>query len=103
MNAPGVMVENVWQELNTRFPEVKTDACVVMPNHVHGIIWLVAAPLVGALDEGIRATTRVAPTLGHVIGAFKSITTGQYVSEEMWLDIIFGKDLAKQLLRTCHP
>jgi REP element-mobilizing transposase RayT len=53
LNAPGMMVENVWQELNTRFPEVKTDACVVMPNHVHGIIWLVGAPLVGALDESI--------------------------------------------------
>jgi REP element-mobilizing transposase RayT len=71
LNSLGMMVVNVWQDLNKRFPEVKTDACVVMPNHIHGIIWLVEAPLVGARDDdvrgardGIRATTRVAPTLG---------------------------------------
>ena len=107
LKSPGMMVGNVWQDLNKRFPEVKTDVCVVMPNHIHGIIWLVGAPLVGArnddlgsalgdgirattrvaptlglrasLGDGIRATTRVAPTLGQVIGAFKSITTDQYV------------------------
>jgi len=27
----------------------------------------------------VRATTRVAPTLGDVIGAFKSITTNEYI------------------------
>ena len=101
LNSPGMMVVNVWQDLNERFPEVKADACVVMPNHLHGIIWLVGAPLVGALgdgirpnkregnhegcpyggglDDGIRAVTRAVPTLGQVIGAFKSITTDQYV------------------------
>ena len=74
------MVAKQWKELNKRFPEVKTDAHVVMPNHLHGVVWLVGAPLVGALDDGTRATTRVAPTLGHVIGAFKSITTDEYIA-----------------------
>jgi putative transposase len=80
LDPPGMMVANEWQELNGRFPGVMTDACVVMPNHVHGIILLVGAPLVGALDDHIRATTRVAPTLGQVIGAFKSITTNEYIN-----------------------
>ncbi len=38
----------------------------------------VGAPLVGALDSEERATTRVAPTLGSVVGAFKSLTTVEY-------------------------
>jgi putative transposase len=87
LNPPGMMAANAWQDLNRRFPDVKIDAYVVMPNHIHGIIWLVGAPLVGALDcaihgahgDGIRATTRVAPTLGDVMGAFKSITTDKYI------------------------
>lgn len=33
----------------------------------------------GALDDGFRAATRAAPTLGDVIGAFKSITTDEYI------------------------
>jgi hypothetical protein len=50
-----------------------------MPNHIHGIIAIVGAPLVGArttvVDTRKRAGTRPAPTgLGDNVGAFKSIT-----------------------------
>jgi putative transposase len=79
LNAPGTMLVNTLERLNQRFPEVKIDAHAVMPNHIHGIIWLVGAPLVGALDHDIGSTTRVAPTLGDVVGAFKSITTDEYI------------------------
>ncbi|MBI5657489.1 MAG: hypothetical protein HZC44_12025 [Geobacter sp.] len=59
---------------------MKIDTYVIMLSHVHGIVWLVGTPLVGAPDRrNGRATTRVAPTLGDVVGAFKSITTGQYI------------------------
>ena len=86
----GVMVQAVWEALPHRFPSIETDAFVVMPNHIHGIIVIdgpVGASLVGALDDvrarvtmarDTRATTRVAPTLGHVIGAYKSMTTVEY-------------------------
>ncbi|MDQ1363616.1 MAG: REP-associated tyrosine transposase [Pseudomonadota bacterium] len=57
-----------------------------MPNHIHGIIEIVGAPLVGARSgAGIesRATTRVAPTgqktIGDIVGAFKSLTTHAYI------------------------
>ena len=102
----GKMAQRVWQEMASRFPIIDTDAFVVMPNHIHGII-VVGAPLVGAQRAGIganidgdigagrdpdagvardagtardaRATTRVAPTvLGNVVGAYKSLTTVEY-------------------------
>lgn len=79
LNAPGWMVAEAWQDLNEQFPEVATDAFVVMPNRIHGIIWLVGVPLVGALDDGIGATTKVVPTLGRVVGTFKSITKDKYI------------------------
>ncbi len=81
LNEPGIMVMYAFEQLNQRFPNVRTDACVVMPNHVHGIICIVGAPLVGALDNAntMRATTRVAPTLGDIVGVFKSITTDEYI------------------------
>jgi REP element-mobilizing transposase RayT len=53
MNDAGKMLTEVWNSLPQRFPDTDLDAFVVMPNHVHGIIWL-------ANDTG--ATTRVAPT-----------------------------------------
>ena len=91
-NDAGGMVQARWDELATRFADLELDEFVVMPNHVHGIIF-VGAPLVGALpgvdpsetnDAAKRAGTRPAPTftktiLGDVVGAFKSITTHDYV------------------------
>lgn len=60
-----------------------------MPNHLHGIIQIVGAGLVPARmntpdNQKIinRATTRVAPTLGDIIGAFKSfksLATDEYI------------------------
>lgn len=79
INVAGAMVQKVWDELPSRFPTIGLDAFVVMPNHVHGIIVLpqpVGVPLVGTQED--RATTRIAPTLGDILGAFKSITTVRY-------------------------
>ena len=50
----GRMVQAVWDELPARYDGVQTDAFVVMPNHVHGIIVIAERP------PG-RAPTRGAP------------------------------------------
>ena len=66
LNDAGEMIADFWNVLPTRFPSVDLDAFVVMPNHIHGIVVLVRAPLVGACNDRAgtnhRATTRVAPT-----------------------------------------
>jgi putative transposase len=67
LNKPGRMVSDTWSEQSKRFPNVELDECILMPNHFHAILF-------------IGATTRVAPTtLGKIVGAFKSITTTQYI------------------------
>lgn len=100
LNVAGSMVFQEWNDIGTRSSSIEIDSFVVMPNHIHGIIVIsdpigsapsdrsishVGAPLVGALAPGVpsiagsRATTRVAPTLGDIVGAFKSLTTVGYV------------------------
>ena len=86
LNEAGSMVQDLWQGLSHRFPGIEVGSFVVMPNHVHGIIYLyetVRASLVDAHNsqesENSRATTRVAPTVGGVVGAFKSQSTVEYV------------------------
>lgn len=91
-NDAGGLVESVWHLLPERFPAIEPDAFVVMPNHMHFILFLVGAPLVGALSLAVgqdtRAGTRPAPTnVGEVVGAFKSLTTHAYtigVSQSGW-------------------
>jgi putative transposase len=85
MNDAGQMVCRIWNDLPVKYPGIEIDEFILMPNHFHGIVVIVGAPLVGALPSGTvignnetRAGTRPAPTLGDVVGAFKSITTQQY-------------------------
>lgn len=90
LNDAGQMVCAEWEALPQRFPTIVLDAFVVMPNHAHGIIITdhagvgdVGAGLVPAQDMpdltgATGATTRVAPTVGDIVGAFKSVTTVLY-------------------------
>jgi putative transposase len=84
LNDAGRAVQSAWEDLPKRFSTVELDAFVVMPNHVHGILIIVAndvAPItVGAgLVPAQGATTRVAPTVSEIVGAFKSLTTVNYI------------------------
>lgn len=89
LNDAGRMVLAEWNRLPERFPHLVLDAFVVMPNHVHGILVITdpapTAPTVGATvatvgaTPTVGATTRVAPTVGNIIGAFKSRVTVEYI------------------------
>jgi putative transposase len=103
LNDAGKMVYDVWNDLPAFYPGVQTDAFIVMPNHIHGIIILVGAdprvcpgqPSVGVgpcayPDSCPRAypgqpqemgqPQGVAPTMGlpDVVHRFKTMTTKRY-------------------------
>jgi putative transposase len=40
INDYGEVVQKWWNEIPTHFPNVELGAFVIMPNHVHGIIWI---------------------------------------------------------------
>jgi putative transposase len=111
-NEAGKMVARWWNELANKFPSVTPEAFVVMPNHFHGIglihgtagAGLVPAPAI-KLSPSTRATTRVAPTLGDIVGGFKSITTHEYISgvKGSGWPSFFREIIATQLLRTYYP
>ena len=93
LNVPGQMVETVWRELPQHYPGMQLDAFVVMPNHVHGIIVLVAAgpsacpdgsaqrrEVIGQPQGAMGQPQGVAPTMSlpYVVHRFKSLTTARY-------------------------
>ena len=100
LNEAGKMVEMEWLALSERFPAIRLHEYIVMPNHFHGIIEIVGSPLVGdhqnekGQPQGIAPTfppgtaptpppgtapTSQKKTVGEIMGAFKSITTGKYI------------------------
>jgi REP element-mobilizing transposase RayT len=95
-NDAGRMVDDGVASLPVRFPHVLVDTSAVMPDHVHVILML---------GEGAWATTRVAPTLGDIVGAFKSITTVAYirgVRQRGWLPFtqrLWQRDYHDHLVR----
>jgi putative transposase len=94
-NTIGTIVLEEWERMEKLRPEVTLDAFIVMPNHVHGVVWIdhtVGARLASPLrpeDQRFRTTHRelavsqeVQPiqhspgvqsgSLGAIVGGFKS-------------------------------
>jgi REP element-mobilizing transposase RayT len=87
----GKIATTYWQEIPSHFPSVELDAFIVMPNHIHGILWIIDSKsrpfTVGARHASppdIRAT-QASPlqiskrprgphrsSLGAIIGSYKS-------------------------------
>ena len=89
LNDAGMMIKKWYYELENKFPDIKCNEMVVMPNHLHAIFQIVGATLVVARND---VNTQkycqkqkngqpqgIAPTVGNVVGAFKSITTVEYI------------------------
>src|SRR5690606_14310440 len=67
LTVAGEMILSEWMKLKARFPHVELDDVILMPDHMHAILWLT-----GVGDE------RSPVKLGSVIQAFKSLTTNAY-------------------------
>ena len=88
LNDAGQMIRSVWVDMSRHYPGVETDTFVVMPNHFHGIIFLVGAgPRACPPESG--QPQGVAPTmpLPDVVHRFKTLTTSRYadgVKQSRW-------------------
>lgn len=76
LNGAGEMVRRVWEGMAERFAYVVVDAYVVMPNHVHGVVFL--GQTAATTDAFTGETGGDVPTLGDVVRMFKSVTTVEY-------------------------
>lgn len=97
LSTAGTMIWQWWEELNRKFPTARTDVVVVMPNHFHGII-VIDPPQQAQNDVGAilsdrpvdgqphsdgqprrAAPTEKPPSLGGIVGWFKTMTTNAYI------------------------
>ena len=67
LNNAGLMVDAFWVHLPNKFPNIKLNAYIVMPNHIHGIIEIVS-------------TDKLLGTPLHtIVQWFKTMTTNAYI------------------------
>ena len=45
LNNAGIMIDKWWWELRNKFNDVELDEYIIMPDHFHGIVFIVGADL----------------------------------------------------------
>ena len=68
----GEIVQKWWDEILVHFPNVETGAFVIMPNHIHGIIFITNSI---SHEVGGEAPPLRKPTFGQIIGYLKYQST----------------------------
>ncbi len=79
------IIKEQWQNLPRKFSYIELDEFVIMPNHIHVILWIknvgagLALPIYKSVLPNNKSNTnkggpRPAPTLGDIVCAFKSKT-----------------------------
>jgi putative transposase len=84
LNECGAIATECWQAIPSHFQKIQLDAFVVMPNHVHGILWIKETNGRGlAFGRGLAMPNPyegkfgkpIAGSIPTVVGSFKSIVT----------------------------
>lgn len=94
LNDAGLMVEKWFLELENKFPDIRCDEYIVMPNHFHGIITIVGAdqrvcPVIypndnlgehkNALGKHVVLGEHVGSPLHRAVQWFKTMATNEYI------------------------
>ena len=79
LNAQGNIVLECWNNLPNHYPQVELDGVIVMPNHVHGIVFIanrVVVDTVDAVGGGLKPPpTTLRHGLPEIIRAFKTFSS----------------------------
>lgn len=123
LNALGEVARQCWLAIPDHFPHAALDEFVIMPNHVHGILWIVGAnndsptdrggekPLAGAknfspLPSPPPSPPRVAPrphgtskTIGSMIRGFK-IGVTKWARQNTDIHTIWQRNYYERIIRS---
>ena len=114
LNPLGQIADETWASIAQRRPDVQIDEYVVMPNHVHALLWLVPQPH-AAQSAGPGKPRRfgdaIAGSLSALLGLYKSSVAQQaqrrslIVDAALWQrnfhDHIVRDDRELQRIRDC--
>ena len=74
LNDAGRVADNCWHDIPVHFPHVALDEWVIMPNHVHGILFIVDTTVGAKNFSPLPPTGRplgTSKTIGSIIRGFK--------------------------------
>ena len=113
LNDCGRVAEQCWLDIPSHFPHAELDAFVIMPNHVHGILWIVETPpaMVGAKNfSPLPPTPPISPptpterprgtskTIGSVVRGFK-IGVTKWARQNTDIHIVWQRNYYEHIIR----
>jgi putative transposase len=117
LNDIGRVSEQCWLDVPFHFPHVALDAFVIMPNHVHGILWIVESPpeilempeTVGAKNfsplpppsspsSSTKRPRGTSKTIGSVVRGFK-IGVTKWVRKNTDIYIVWQQNYHEHIIR----
>jgi REP-associated tyrosine transposase len=78
MNRYGEIIQKWWDDIPVHFPNIETGAFVIMPNHIHGIIFITnerRGDVLSPHNQDGETPPLHKPTLGQIIAYFKYQST----------------------------
>ncbi|MCL4548324.1 MAG: transposase [Bacteroidetes bacterium] len=93
LNTIGKIIDETWKEIPLHYQNAELDYYVIMPNHFHGIL---------ILNELKHRTGEacLAPTLGNIIGSFKSASSKRiHKAHVESLSIIWQRNYYEHIIR----
>ena len=85
LNGHGAIVERCWYDLVEHYEHIALDEFVVMPNHVHGVVWLRGAGRAGLKPAPTRDVS-ARQGLSEIVRAFKTFSARAHkrASRDAW-------------------
>ena len=114
LNDAGRIATKCWNDIPVHFPQVALDQFVVMPNHVHGILWIVKT--IGAKDVSPDDGKHISPvgaknlsplrsqpagtskTIGSIVRGFK-IGVTQWMRQERNVRDVWQRNYYEHIIR----
>lgn len=87
LHLAGQTITAMWRGVPEGFSGIAMDVHGVMPNHLHGIVWITPAGVQFIAPHTWAGVIHRAPRLGEIVRAFKAVTAhtrGQVFPELVW-------------------
>lgn len=94
LSAIGSIASEDWQAIPNHYPTIDLDAFAVMPNHIHGIIFLVGAGFIPT------AVTPPTPSLSQIMAGYKAGVTRRINRLNQFSQSIWQRSFHDHIIRT---
>ncbi len=94
----GAIAFHCWQEIPNHFPHIELDLFPIMPNHIHGILWIVESP---SESQPSQYSKVAAGSIPNIIRCYKAAVTKQInqLCQQKGTSLIWQRNYYEQIIR----